>query len=67
MDKSFDKREGWIWMNGNFIPWEKCYFSYYFSGSYIMLVQYLKVREHIMEKFLNLEEHTKRFFKSAQK
>ena len=21
MSKSFEKREGWIWMNGQFIPW----------------------------------------------
>ena len=23
MAKSFENREGWIWMNGEFIPWEK--------------------------------------------
>ena len=22
MDKAFDKREGWIWMNGSFVPWQ---------------------------------------------
>ena len=23
MAKSFDNREGWIWMNGSFVPWKK--------------------------------------------
>ena len=22
MTKSFENRDGWIWMNGNFIPWQ---------------------------------------------
>jgi branched-chain amino acid aminotransferase len=22
MAKSFEDRDGWIWMNGNFIPWK---------------------------------------------
>ncbi len=23
MAKSFDNREGWIWMNGSFVPWKE--------------------------------------------
>ena len=23
MAKSFDNRSGWIWMDGDFVPWEK--------------------------------------------
>ena len=54
MSKSFEKREGWIWMNGQFIPWANAT-SHIISQDYIMLVRYLKEKEHMAVKFSNLK------------
>ena len=60
MAKSFEKRDGWIWMNGDFIPWKNAT-SHIISQGYIMQVRYLKGRAY-NGKIFKSEEHTKRFF-----
>jgi branched-chain amino acid aminotransferase len=45
---------------------EKCYFTYCFTRAYIMQVQYLKGERAYNGKIFKSEEHTKRFFKSAE-
>ena len=65
MSNSFEKREGWIWMNGKFIPWKN-------ATSHI-ISQGLHYASAVFEgercydgKIFKSEEHTKRFFKSAE-
>ena len=65
MSNSFEKREGWIWMNGEFIPWKN-------ATSHI-ISQGLHYASAVFEgercydgKIFKSEEHTKRFFKSAE-
>ena len=65
MSNSFEKRDGWIWMNGEFIPWKN-------ATSHI-ISQGLHYASAVFEgercydgKIFKSEEHTKRFFKSAE-
>ena len=65
MVKSFENREGWIWMNGNIIPWE--------SATSHIISQGLHYASAVFEgerayngKIFKSEDHTKRFFKSAE-
>ena len=65
MIKSFEDRDGWIWMNGKFIPWK--------SATSHIISQGLHYASAVFEgerayngKIFKSEEHTKRFFKSAQ-
>jgi len=64
MNKAFDNREGWIWMNGSFIPWK--------SATSHVVTQGLHYASAVFEgerayngKIFKSEEHTKRLFKSA--
>ena len=61
----FDNRDGFIWMNGKFIPWNdaKCH----------VITQGLHYASSVFEgeraykgKIFKSEEHTKRLFKSAE-
>ena len=54
MTLSFDNRDGWIWFNGSFVLGVKQLVTSLLRA-YIMLVVYLKVKEPIMVKFLNLQ------------
>ena len=65
MSNSFEKREGWIWMDGEFIPWKN-------ATSHI-ISQGLHYASAVFEgercydgKIFKSEEHTRRFFKSAE-
>ena len=65
MVKSFENREGWIWMNGNIIPWK--------SATSHIISQGLHYASAVFEgerayngKIFKSEDHTKRFFKSAE-
>jgi len=65
MSRAFDNREGWIWMNGTFIPWRE-------ATSHI-ITQGLHYASAVFEgerayggKIFKSEEHTKRLFNSAK-
>ncbi len=65
MTKSFEDRDGWIWMNGGFIPWK--------SATSHIISQGLHYASAVFEgerayngKIFKSKEHTKRFFKSAE-
>ena len=64
MTQAFDKREGWIWMNGSFVPWE--------NATTHVISQGLHYASSVFEgerayggKIFKSKEHTKRLFKSA--
>ena len=65
MNKAFDNREGWIWMNGSFIPWK--------DATSHVITQGLHYASSVFEgerayggKIFKSEEHTKRLFNSAK-
>ena len=65
MAKSFDNREGWIWMNGSFVPWKE-------ATSHV-INQGLHYASAVFEgelsyngKIFKSKEHTERLFKSAE-
>ena len=65
MGKVFDKRDGWIWMNGNFVPWK--------SATSHVINQGLHYASTVFEgerayngKIFKSEEHTARLFNSAK-
>jgi branched-chain amino acid aminotransferase len=65
MAKSFEDREGWIWMNGNFIPWKNATSHIVSQGLHYASAVFEGERAY-NGKIFKLEEHTKRFFKSAE-
>ncbi len=65
MAKSFENRDGWIWMDGSFIPWKK-------ATSHV-ITQGLHYASSVFEgerayngKIFKSQEHTDRLFKSAE-
>ena len=65
MTISFDNREGWIWMNGSFIPWKE-------ATSHV-ITQGLHYASSVFEgerayngKIFKSKEHTERLFRSAK-
>jgi len=65
MAKAFDDRDGWIWMNGSFVPWK--------SATSHVITQGLHYASAVFEgerayngKIFKSKEHTKRLFKSAE-
>jgi len=65
MTKSFEDRDGWIWMNGNFIPWKKATSHIISQGLHYASAVFEGERAYNGNIFKS-EEHTKRFFKSAE-
>ena len=64
MTEAFDKRDGWIWMNGSFVPW--------IEATTHVISQGLHYASSVFEgerayggKIFKSKEHTKRLFKSA--
>ena len=64
MAKGFDNRDGWIWMNGSFIPWK--------DATSHVITQGLHYASAVFEgerayggKIFKSNEHTKRLFNSA--
>ena len=64
MDKAFDKREGWIWMNGSFVPWQNATSHIITQGLHYASAVFEGERAY-NGKIFKSEEHTKRLFKSA--
>ena len=65
MAKSFEDRDGWIWMNGNFIPWKNATSHIVSQGLHYASAVFEGERAY-NGKIFKSEEHTKRFFKSAE-
>ncbi len=65
MIKSFEDRDGWIWMNGNFIPWKNATSHIVSQGLHYASAVFEGERAY-NGKIFKSEEHTKRFFKSAE-
>ena len=64
MSKSFDSRDGWIWMNGSFIPWEKATTHVITQGLHYASAVFEGERAY-NGKIFKSKEHTKRLFNSA--
>ena len=65
MTKSFEDRDGWIWMNGDFIPWKNATSHIVSQGLHYASAVFEGERAY-NGKIFKSEEHTKRFFKSAE-
>ena len=65
MDKAFDKREGWIWLNGSFVPWQNATSHIITQGLHYASAVFEGERAY-NGKIFKSEEHTKRLFKSAK-
>ena len=65
MSKSFENREGWIWMNGEIIPWEKATSHVISQGLHYASAVFEGERAY-GGKIFKSQEHTDRFFNSAK-
>ena len=65
MAKSFDNREGWIWMNGAFIPWKDATSHVVSQGLHYASSVFEGERAY-NGKIFKSKEHTDRLFKSAE-
>ena len=65
MNKAFDNREGWIWMNGTFIPWKEATSHIITQGLHYASAVFEGERAY-SGKIFKSEEHTKRLFNSAK-
>ena len=65
MSKSFENREGWIWMNGKIIPWEKATSHVISQGLHYASAVFEGERAY-GGKIFKSQEHTDRFFNSAK-
>ena len=65
MELAFDQREGFIWMNGEFLPWAEAKIHVLTHGLHYGSCVFEGVRAYEGEVF-KLEEHTERLFYSAQ-
>ena len=65
MAKSFENRDGWIWMNGEFIPWENATSHIISQGMHYASAVFEGERSY-NGKIFKSEQHTERFFKSAE-
>ena len=65
MDKAFDRREGWIWMNGSFVPWQNATSHIITQGLHYASAVFEGERAY-NGKIFKSDEHTKRLFRSAK-
>ena len=65
MTKTFDNRDGWIWMNGNFIPWVNATSHIITQGLHYASAVFEGERAY-KGKIFKSEEHTARLFNSAK-
>ena len=65
MTKSFENREGWIWMNGVFIPWKNATSHIISQGLHYASAVFEGERAY-GGKIFKSKEHTDRFFNSAK-
>ena len=63
--KSFENRDGWIWMNGEFIPWKNATSHIISQGMHYASAVFEGERSY-NGKIFKSKEHTERFFKSAE-
>ena len=64
MKKNFDDRDGWIWMNGSFIPWREATSHVITQGLHYASAVFEGERAY-NGKIFKSKEHTKRLFNSA--
>ena len=65
MSKSFENRDGWIWMNGSFIAWDEAKSHVINQGLHYASAVFEGERAY-NGKIFKSKEHTERLFKSAQ-
>ena len=65
MSKAFDNRDGWIWMNGFFIPLENATSHIINQGLHYASTVFEGERAY-NGKIFKSEEHTARLFNSAE-
>ena len=65
MNKAFDNRDGWIWMNGSFIPWKDAKAHVITQGLHYASAVFEGERAY-NGKIFKSREHTKRLFISAE-
>ena len=65
MIKAFDNRDGWIWMNGSFVPWKNATSHIINQGLHYASTVFEGERAY-NGKIFKSEEHTARLFKSAK-
>ena len=65
MYKSFEDREGWIWLDGSFVEWNRAKTHIINQGLHYASAVFEGERSY-NGKIFKSEEHTKRFFKSAK-
>ena len=65
MIKAFDKRDGWIWMNGSFVPWKDATFHVVNQGLHYASSVFEGERAY-RGKIFKSKEHTIRLFRSAE-
>ena len=65
MSKSFSNRDGWIWMNGEFIPWKNANSHIINQGLHYASAVFEGERAY-KGKIFKSKEHTDRLFKSAK-
>ena len=65
MAKSFENREGWIWMNGRFIPWKNATSHVVNQGLHYASAVFEGERAY-NGKIFKSKDHTERLFKSAK-
>ena len=65
MAKAFNNREGWIWMDGTFIPWKNATSHIISQGLHYASAVFEGERAY-SGKIFKSREHTKRLFKSAE-
>tara|TARA_B100000029_G_scaffold505099_2_gene585187 strand:- start:1390 stop:2274 length:885 start_codon:yes stop_codon:yes gene_type:complete len=65
MNKSFENRDGWIWMDGKFIPWREANSHVISQGLHYASAVFEGERAY-NGKIFKSKEHTDRLFKSAE-
>ena len=66
MNFSFDNRDGWIWLNGSFVPWRNATTHVISQGLHYASTVFEGERAY-KGKIFKSEAHTKRLFFSAKK
>jgi len=65
MTKAFDNRDGYIWINGTFVPWKNATSHIITQGLHYASAVFEGERAY-SGKIFKSKEHTKRLFKSAE-
>ena len=65
MAKSFNDRDGWIWVNGDFLPWREAKCHIITQGLHYASAVFEGERAYKGKIFKSLQ-HTKRLFNSAR-